>query len=143
MPYVRNWLHCVWGTKRRVPFLIHGKKYEVINHILSNAITKGLYIDIIDGHSEHLHCLLQLRYDQTLSGAMQLIKGESSSWINKNKIVKGKFEWADEYYAASVSESQLYRVRDYIKFQERHHAAKTWEEEYTEFIDCREFQILV
>jgi hypothetical protein len=32
----------------------------------------------------------------------QLIKGESSYWINKNSLVKGSFEWADEYYAVSV-----------------------------------------
>ncbi|MDP4224643.1 MAG: transposase, partial [Bacteroidota bacterium] len=87
-------------------------------------------------------CLLQLRYDQPLSEVMQLLKGESSYWINKNKVVKGKFEWADEYYAASVSESQLQRVRNYIKFQERHHESRTWEDEYSEFIDSLEFQTL-
>jgi len=46
---------------------------------------------------------------------MQLIKGESSFWINKNNLTKTNFEWADEYYAVSISESHINKVRDYIK----------------------------
>jgi REP element-mobilizing transposase RayT len=65
---------------------------------------------------------------------MQLIKGESSFWINRSKLIKTGFEWADEYYGASVSESHLDVVRDYIKNQEEHHRIKTWEEECDEFL---------
>lgn len=65
----------------------------------------------------------------SISKAMQLIKGESAFWINKNKITDLKFEWADEYYAASVSESMLYKVRNYIKNQELHHMKKSYSEE--------------
>lgn len=71
---------------------------------------------------------------------MQLIKGESSFWINKNQLTKEKFEWQDEYFAVSVSESQLYRVRNYIKNQEQHHRKKTFQEEYDEFIAKYGFQ---
>jgi REP element-mobilizing transposase RayT len=66
---------------------------------------------------------------------MQLIKGESSFWINKNRITSTKFEWADEYFAVSVSESHVKRVRGYINNQEIHHRKMTWEEEYTKFIE--------
>ena len=65
---------------------------------------------------------------------MQLIKGESSYWINKNGLVKEKFEWQDEYFAVSVSESMIDKVRGYIKNQESHHFRKTFQEEYDEFI---------
>ena len=34
----------------------------------------------------------------------------------------------------SVSESQINKVRDYLKNQEEHHKSKTWEEEYELFI---------
>ena len=53
--------------------------------------------------------------DQTIQKTMQLIKGESSFWINKNCLTKEKFEWQDEYFAVSVSESIIDNVRDYIK----------------------------
>ena len=134
MPYVKNWLHCVWGTKNRIPFLTGEMKYEVINHIRANAREKGIYVDFLNGHSEHLHCLLSLNPDQSLSKVMQLIKGEASFWINKNTLTRHKFEWSEEYFGVSVSESHLPKVREYIRNQEEHHKIKTWEEEYKEFI---------
>jgi len=65
---------------------------------------------------------------------MQQIKGESSYWINKNSLINYKFRWAVEYYAASVSESHLTRVRNYIRNQERHHKVQTWVAECDEFM---------
>jgi putative transposase len=134
MAYVKNWLHCVWGTKNKTPYFTGSIKNEVIAHIRKNSIEKGIYIDFINGHSDHMHCLISLNPDQTLSKVMQLIKGESSFWINRNNITLLKFEWADEYYGISISESQLSKVRDYIKNQEEHHRIKTWAEECDEFI---------
>lgn len=139
MPYVKNWLHCVWGTKNRTSFLTPSKKYNIISHIRTNAGIKGIYIDFLDGYSEHLHCLLLLHCDQTLSFVMQIIKGESSYWINKNMLTREKFEWADEYYGVSVGESDLDRVREYIKNQEEHHRVMTWEQEYEEFLQTCSF----
>ena len=72
---------------------------------------------------------------QNIAEIMQLIKGESSHWINKNKLSVGKFAWADEYYAVSVGESQIASVRNYIKTQETHHRKFTWEEECDDFFE--------
>jgi hypothetical protein len=36
---------------------------------------------------------------------------ESSFLINKNKIIRRKFAWQDEYFAVSVSEYAVSRVR--------------------------------
>ena len=136
MAYVRIWVHCVWGTKRKIPFLTNvDSKWNIINHIKENSKLKNIYIDHINGHIDHLHCLVSLNADQSIAKVMQLIKGESSFWINKNKFVDDKFEWADEYFAVSVSESQVGRVRKYIINQEEHHRHKTWEQECEEFME--------
>lgn len=66
---------------------------------------------------------------------MQLIKGESSFWINKQGLTQDKFEWQDDYFAVSVSESVIDKVREYIKNQEIHHSKKTFQQEYDEFIE--------
>lgn len=76
--------------------------------------------------------MVSLGDNQTLRQVMQLIKGESSFWINKQNLITEKFEWQDEYYAVSVSESLVDKVREYIKNQESHHSRKTWEEECNE-----------
>jgi len=135
MSYIRIWIHCGWGTKNRGAFLTKDKKRIIIDHIKENAKEKGVYIDFINGSKEHIHCIISLNQDQNISKVMQLIKGESSFWINKNKITMKEFAWADEYFAVSISESYLNKVREYIKNQEEHHRKKTWEEEFNEFIE--------
>jgi len=74
-----------------------------------------------------------LNADMTIAKTLQLIKGESAYWINKERITQTRFEWADEYYAVSVSEADLERVRAYIDNQEEHHRGKTFAEEVAEF----------
>lgn len=59
-----------------------------------------------------------------------MIKGESSHWINKNGITKTKFEWANEYYAISVSESRVSVTQEYIQNQKEHHRKKSFGEEF-------------
>ena len=122
-----------------MPLITSDNKSEILNHIRENAKSKGIFVKSINGYREHIHCLLSLNPDQSLSKIMQLIKGESSFWINKNRIVSGKFEWASEYFAVSVSESQIQKVMAYILNQEEHHKKKSWDEEYNEFISNYNF----
>ena len=141
MSYVRIWIHAVWGTKRRSPFLNNSIRGDILRHILYNAQKKDIHIDIINGWHDHLHCLVSLKGEQSISQVMQLIKGESSFWINKEHLIRGKFEWADEYFAVSIGISSVRKVRDYIRNQEKHHRKKTWDEEYNEYIQQYGFEI--
>ena len=139
MPYIRIWTHIIWTTKNRERIITKQIKSKLLNHIRENAKTKNIFIDFINCEPEHIHATISLGSDQTISKVMQLIKGESSNWINKNKLVQGRFEWQDEYIAVSVSESMINKVRDYIKNQEEHHRRKSFAEEYDEFIAKYEF----
>src|SRR5271157_6396528 len=105
MGFVKIWVHCVWTSKNRKPFLNKENRIPVLEHILENARNKGIYIDFINGHSEHIHCLISLKSGQNIDAIMQLLKGESSHWINQNDFFRNKFEWQNEYFAVSVSES--------------------------------------
>jgi len=67
--------------------------------------------------------------DQNISKICQLIKGESSFWVNQNNLTPEKFSWQDDYFAVSVSESQVIAIINYIKNQEKHHSKKSFEEE--------------
>jgi REP element-mobilizing transposase RayT len=136
MAHVKVFIHFVWSTKNREPILNTKKlRKNVWQHIRENAKQKEIFIDFINGYAEHCHCLISLGIDQTIQKIMQLIKGESAYWINKNQLTESKFEWQDEYFAVSVSESMLDKVRDYIKNQEEHHHRETFQEEYDEFIE--------
>ena len=135
MPYIRIWIHIIWTTKNRERIITKQIKSKLLNHIRENAKTKNIFMDFINCEPEHVHATISLGSDQTISKIMQLIKGESSNWVNKNKLVQGHFEWQDEYIAVSVSESMINKVRDYIKNQEKHHRRKSFAEEYDEFIE--------
>jgi hypothetical protein len=95
----------------------------VFEHIRQNAKQKDIFLDCVNGYT-----------DQTISKLLQLIKGESSFWINKQNLCTSAFQWQEEYFAVSVSHSQVQKVREYIKKQEIHHQKKTFQREYETFI---------
>ena len=140
MPFVKVWIHLVWSTKNREPYLDKTIRQNVFAHIKENARKKDIYIDFINGYTDHVHCLISLGLDQTIAKTVQLLKGESSFWINKQQLTKQHFEWQDEYFAVSVSESVVDRVRDYIRNQEEHHKHKTFQQEYEDFISKYGFE---
>ncbi len=136
-------IHAVWGTKSRRSLLHKEIRPTVFKHISDNAKTKEIFIDTMNAVEDHVHLLFGLNADLSIAKTLQLIKGESSFWINKQGLIKNKFEWADEYYAVSVSESLLENVRNYIHRQEEHHRKRTFAEECDEFLrkyDFKRFQ---
>ena len=134
MPYIKVMLHCIWSTKNRQPLIDAELKPKLLDHIKENSIRKNIFIDCLNCVEDHIHLLISLGSEQTISNVAMLIKGESSFWINKQKLIKHKFEWQDEYIALSVSESAIDKVRDYIYNQEEHHKKKTFTQEYDEFL---------
>ncbi|WP_206609998.1 transposase [Maribellus luteus] len=104
-------------------------------HLSENAKEKEIWLDKVGGHKEHVHCLISIGKEQTISKIAQLIKGESSFWINKNKLIPYKFSWQDDFWAVSVSESHIERVRKYIDKQEEHHGKKSFDEEVETFME--------
>lgn len=141
MPFIRIWVHLVWSTKKRIPYLqgVDLRK-KVWKHIKENAASKNIYIDCVNGYTDHVHCLMSLKANQTIAKNMQLIKGECAYWINKEKLIPHHFKWQEEYFAVSVSHSMVDRVRRYIYRQEEHHGKKTFQEEYHEFIEKYGFE---
>jgi len=82
MSFVKIWVHLVFATKNREPSLKKEFRYDVHKHIIDNCSKKKIFLKAINGYTDHLHCLISLGKDQTISKVSQLIKGESSFWIN-------------------------------------------------------------
>jgi putative transposase len=134
MSFLSVSIHLVWATKNRVPFLTDNIRATVFKHIKENALKKGILIDEVNGYLDHMHCLVSLKRDQTISRIVQLIKGESSHWINLHNLCNNLFDWQNDYYGASVSPSQLELIRNYIRNQEEHHKSKTFQQECEEWM---------
>lgn len=143
MSWVRIWVHVVFSTKYRKPTLQTLEIRETMfNHIAKNAKKKDIWMESVGGYSDHAHCLISLGKNQNISNVAQLIKGESSHWINKSGLLKTHFNWQDDYWAVSVSESHLSSVRNYIKNQEEHHKRKSFSKEIDIFMKKYGWQLI-
>jgi putative transposase len=143
MSWVRIWIHLVFSTKNRTPYLSSKEiRFSVFDHMKKNAEEKDIWLDCVGGYCDHVHCLLALGTIQSISKVANLIKGESSFWINKNSLLKEKFAWQDDYWAVSVSESHLTRVRAYIHSQELHHRNSLFDEEINLFMKKYRWKII-
>ena len=115
-------------------------RLQVFKHIKENAKRKDIWLDSVNGYKEHAHCLISLGKEQTISKVTQLIKGESSFWINKKNLIDDRFIWQDDFWAVSVSESHLQVTRTYICNQSKHHKRQSFSEEVAGFMEIYGWQ---
>lgn len=134
MSYVKIWLHCVWSTKNRDCTIPMSFRPTLLKHFRENATEKNITLDYINAHIDHVHALVNMGKQQNLATIMQYLKGESAFWINQQKILPYHFAWQDDYFAVSISHSQVDKVREYIKNQDEHHKKVSWEEEVELFL---------
>ena len=132
--YSRCWLHLIWATKERRRILGQGAGPTIAGHLHEYAQEKGIYLKICHVHDDHAHALIDLPEDLAIKEAAKLFKGESSHWINENRVIAMPFHWQTGYGAFSVSQSRLNTVCRYIANQDEHHRRKTFEEEIREFV---------
>ncbi len=88
---------------------------------------------------DHIHLLFGFRPNQSLSDLLQDVKGDSSKWINNNRLTPGKFSWQEGYGAFSYSKSHVVKVIKYIENQEVHHSKKTFNDEYLKLL--KDFEV--
>ena len=125
----------IWGTLDRAKVLNKAAAKRVSRYLDDYAESKGVYVKVNYVNADHVHALVDLPTALSIEELMQLLKGNSSHWINSNDIITGKFAWGRGYGAFSVSESNVGLVARYIADQEEHHRVRTFAEEFKEFID--------
>jgi REP element-mobilizing transposase RayT len=79
---------------------------------------------------DHVHLLAGFGADMSVAKMLQLLKANSSKWMNERTGRPGGFAWQAGYGAFSVSESKVPEVRTYILGQEEHHRTISFEEEF-------------
>ena len=132
--YSRLWIHLIWETLAREPMLNKRAAAKASFHLSDYAVEKGIYMKINYFNADHTHALFDLPTSKSIEQVVQLFKGDSSHWINENKLALGRFAWGRGYGAFSVSHSDVPRVAAYIAGQEEHHKKKTFAEEFELFV---------
>jgi len=95
---------------------------------------------IINGMSDHVHCLFLLSPQKPMADVIKQVKGSSSHFINQNELIAEKYAWQTGCAAYSVSESVLERVFQYIKNQKQHHQKKAFQQEHEDFLKLYVFE---
>jgi len=128
------WLHAIWATHKREKLMHPSIRSQIFDHIREYCLENDIFIREINGIADHVHILISLPPKQAPATVINLIKGESSNWINKENLLKAKFSWQDGYSIFSVSESHVPKVSRYIQNQEKHHQKLTYAEEVSRFL---------
>jgi REP element-mobilizing transposase RayT len=125
------YLHVVFSTKNRAPFLrdrvLHKRTQAYLAGTCRNLHSPSL---IVGGVEDHVHLLLRLAKDLSVSVLVRELKRESSKWIKSLASDLSRFYWQQGYGAFSVSPAHVEPLRKYIEGQESHHRRETFQDEF-------------
>ncbi len=133
--YSQIYIHIVFTVKYREQ-LIKKEHREALHKYIAGIISKRQQkLLAIFAMPDHVHILVGLTPDKSISDLVRDIKSASSKFISENNWVKGKFEWQKGYGAFSYSKSQIDNVISYIKNQQEHHKRGSFKEEYLKILN--------
>jgi putative transposase len=126
----------VSGRESLIKPVFKEELYKYIAGIVRNQQQKLIAINAMP---DHVHILLGLKPSMALADLVREIKADSTNFINKNKLVHGRFNWQEGYGAFSYGQSQLNTIVRYIQNQEKHHHKQSFKNEYMTLL--RKFDI--
>ena len=132
--YSQLYVQIVFAVKGRQNLISKNNKDEIYKYITGIITNHKQKLIVINGMPDHIHILVGIKPDISLSDLVRDIKSNSSKFINEQKWINGKFEWQSGFGAFSYGHSQLANVIKYIENQEEHHKTKTFREEYIAFL---------
>ncbi len=114
--------HIVWLPKYRKRVLRGAIATRVKELLQECAEVNNWRIDELNIQPDHVHMLIQLRPDISISKAVQLFKGKSSRIIRKEfpkleEFYWGDSFWSDGFFVETVGQVNVKKIRDYIKNQ--------------------------
>lgn len=124
--------HVIFSTKNRHPFLQPDLKLSTHRYLAGTI--KGMNGEVlaINGVADHVHLLIRLRATHTLASVVREVKKSSTHFLRESVP---SFSWQVGYAGITVSPERLNGVAKYIRTQEEHHRAKSFEEELRELLD--------
>lgn len=134
------YIQTVFAVSGRLSLITQDFKEDLHKYITGIVRNKGQKLISINGVSDHLHILIGLRPAMALAELVRDIKSDSSEWVNRRRLVRGKFAWQEGYGAFSYGHSQLDTVVRYIQNQERHHKRRSFKDEYLSLLKKFEVQ---
>ena len=132
--YTQLYIHAVFAVQNRASVIKPDWETELYKYITGIVQNNGHKLLTINGMPDHLHLFFGMNPTQSVSKILQLVKTNSSKWINEKKFINAKFSWQEGFGAFSYSHSQLDNVIHYINNQKEHHQKQNFRDEYLLFL---------
>lgn len=114
--------HIVWIPKYRKRVL-KGKLAARISELLHTCAEMNRWkIEELNVQVDHVHMVVRLRPDVSVSKVVQLFKGSSSRIVRREfpeleEFYWGDSFWCDGYFVETVGQIDLEKIREYVKNQ--------------------------
>lgn len=130
----------MWSTINQEHPFSKTDKNDVQAYI--TALVKSLngIVIITGGASNHIHLLLHVPPDLSLSNLMKNIKAYSSKWLKSHKKVSNNFSWDPGYIAISTQRDRVEKVCEYIEADETRHLTQSYSEEVLSMLNQQGIQ---
>jgi REP element-mobilizing transposase RayT len=133
------YIQTVFAVENRQSLIAPAIKEDLYKYITGIVRKQNQKLIAINGMPDHLHILIGLKPAKALADLVRDIKSDSATFINKRRLIHGRFNWQEGYGAFSYGHSQLNRVIRYIQNQEKHHRQHSFRNEYMTLL--RKFDI--
>ncbi len=124
------YIQTVFAVSNRQSLIKANFKEDLYKYITGIVKNQGQKLISINGMPDHVHILIGLRPAMALADLVQEIKADSTNFVNKRRLVGGRFSWQEGYGAFSYGHSQLDTIVRYIQNQEKHHLRRSFRDEY-------------
>jgi putative transposase len=124
------YIQTVFAVSNRMSLITPTFKEDLYKYIAGIVRNQGQKLISINGMPDHVHILIGLKPSMALADLVRDLKADSSTYINTNRWVRGKFTWQEGYGAFSYGHSQLDTIISYIQNQEKHHSRRSFKNEY-------------
>ena len=132
--YAGVFIHIIFRTKDRYTLIPESLFDEIGSYIGGICRNEKCKLISSGGMSDHLHLLLSLDREHSISNIVKIIKASSSKWIHEKDNHFRSFSWQAGYGAFSVSPSVIESVKKYIANQKEHHRHRSYREEVIDFL---------
>lgn len=122
--------HVVFSTKDRVPSIDAELRSDLFPYIGGIVRQMDCTARLVNGTKDHVHLLMNLRADISVSECVRVVKANSSRWVHETQPRRSAFAWQTGYGAFTVSASNENAVFQYIQNQEKHHQRISFKEEF-------------
>lgn len=138
--YSQIYIQIVFAVKERQNLIKKENREELHKFITGIVTNRNQKLLSVFAMPDHVHILVGLKPDISISDLVRDIKAGTSKFINNNKWNNEKFNWQEGFGAFSYSKSNIDNVIKYILNQEEHHQKKSFKDEYLDFLEKFEIE---